>query len=72
MKYDVRQLPLISNEEIARGIFDMRLRYEQIGVRRVGRRAAARISGKGRRHKANVRNESGRHRERARSSRTRL
>ena len=25
MKYDVRQLPLISNEEIAQGIFDMRL-----------------------------------------------
>ena len=29
MKYDVRQLPLISNTEIAQGIFDMRLRYEQ-------------------------------------------
>ncbi len=29
MKYDVRQLPLLSNEEIAQGIFDMRLRYEQ-------------------------------------------
>ena len=29
MKYDVRQLPLISNEEIAEGIFDMRLSYEQ-------------------------------------------
>lgn len=29
MKYDVRQLPLISNEEIAQGIFDMRLEYEQ-------------------------------------------
>ena len=29
MKYDVRQLPLISNEEIADGIFDMRLEYKQ-------------------------------------------
>ena len=29
MKYDVRQLPLISNEEIAQGIFDMRLEYRQ-------------------------------------------
>lgn len=29
MKYDVRQLPLISNEETADGIFDMRLEYLQ-------------------------------------------
>lgn len=29
MKYDVRQLPLLSNKEIAQGIFDMRLAYEQ-------------------------------------------
>ena len=29
MKYDVRQLPLISNREIAQGIFDMRLAYQQ-------------------------------------------
>ena len=29
MKYDVRQLPLISNREIAQGIFDMRLAYHQ-------------------------------------------
>lgn len=29
MKYDVRQLPLLSNEEIAQGIFDMRLEYKQ-------------------------------------------
>ena len=29
MKYDVRQLPLISNTEIADGIFDMRLEYKQ-------------------------------------------
>ena len=29
MKYDVRQLPLLSNREIAQGIFDMRLAYEQ-------------------------------------------
>ena len=29
MKYDVRQLPLISNAEIADGIFDMRLEYKQ-------------------------------------------
>ena len=29
MKYDVRQLPLLSNEEIAEGIFDMRLRWQQ-------------------------------------------
>ncbi len=29
MKYDVRQLPLLSNEEIAHGIFDMRLAYRQ-------------------------------------------
>ena len=29
MKYDVRQLPLLSNEEIAPGIFDMRLEYRQ-------------------------------------------
>lgn len=29
MKYDVRQLPLISNREIAQGIFDMRLKYNQ-------------------------------------------
>ena len=28
MKYDVRQLPLISNREIADGIFDMRLSLE--------------------------------------------
>ena len=28
MKYDVRQLPLISNREIANGIFDMRLSIE--------------------------------------------
>ncbi len=29
MKYDVRQLPLLSNTEIAQGIFDMRLAYAQ-------------------------------------------
>ena len=29
MKYDVRQLPLLSNAEIAAGIFDMRLRWQQ-------------------------------------------
>ena len=29
MKYDVRQLKLLSNEEIADGIFDMRLEYVQ-------------------------------------------
>ena len=29
MKYDVRQLPLLSNEKIAEGIFDMRLRWQQ-------------------------------------------
>lgn len=29
MKYDVRELPLLSNEEIAQGIFDMRLEYKQ-------------------------------------------
>ena len=29
MKYDVRVLPLLSNEEIAEGIFDMRLAYDQ-------------------------------------------
>ncbi len=29
MKYDVRVLPLLSNEEIADGIFDMRLEYKQ-------------------------------------------
>lgn len=29
MKYDVRQLELLSNEKIADGIFDMRLRYAQ-------------------------------------------
>ena len=29
MKYDVRQLELLSNQEIADGIFDMRLEYKQ-------------------------------------------
>ena len=29
MKYDVRQLPLISNDQIADGIYDMRLQYNQ-------------------------------------------
>ena len=29
MKYDVRQLPLLSNKEIAQGIYDMRLEYKQ-------------------------------------------
>lgn len=29
MNYDVRQLPLLSNNEIAKGIFDMRLEYRQ-------------------------------------------
>lgn len=29
MKYDVRQLPLISNEQIADGIYDMKLEYHQ-------------------------------------------
>ncbi len=28
MKYDVRQYPLMSNNEIANGIFDMRLKYD--------------------------------------------
>ena len=29
MKYDVRQLTLISNDKIADGIYDMRLEYAQ-------------------------------------------
>lgn len=30
MKYDVRQFELLSNEEIANGIFDMRLRNDEL------------------------------------------
>ena len=59
MKYDVRQLPLISNREIAQGIFDMRLAYQQADLPiRCGQFAHVYVPGKTLRRPISVRDAS--------------